>query len=126
MAETSKNTTEQYELRTSFDKPKTTLAPGGDQAQDVFFQDFRARDEEWVAVKEKQLLRKVDMHLLPFLIIMYLLNFLDRSNLSQAREGGLEADLGMDGTDFNLATSIFFVSKTYPTFAEQRVPFFGK
>ncbi|RMZ08949.1 hypothetical protein D0860_04457 [Hortaea werneckii] len=108
MADVSKNTTEQYELRTSFDKPKTTLAPG-DQAQDVFFQDFRARDEEWVAFKEKQLLRKVDMHLLPFLIIMYLLNFLDRSNLSQAREGGLEADLGMTGTDFNLATSIFFV-----------------
>ncbi|KAI7575972.1 major facilitator superfamily transporter [Hortaea werneckii] len=108
MADISKNTTEQHELRTSFDQPKTTLAPD-DQAQHVFFQDFRARDEKWVAFKEKQLLRKVDMHLLPFLIIMYLLNFLDRSNLSQAREGGLEADLGMDGTDFNLATSIFFV-----------------
>lgn len=113
MADVSKNTTEQYELRTSFDKPKTTLAPD-DQAQDVFFQDFRTRVEEWVAFKEMQLLRKVDMHLLPLLVIMYLLNFLDRSNLSQAREGGLEADLGMDGTDFNLATSILFVSRDTP------------
>lgn len=32
-----------------------------------------------------------------------------RSNLSQARLGGLEEDLGMTGTDFNLATSILFV-----------------
>lgn len=40
---------------------------------------------------------------------VYLLNFLDRSNLAQARQGTLEADLGMSGTDFNLGTSIFFV-----------------
>lgn len=56
-----------------------------------------------------RLLRKVDLHLLPFLVAMYLLNFLDRSNLAQARQGTLERDLGMAGTDFNLATSIFFV-----------------
>jgi hypothetical protein len=41
--------------------------------------------------------------------LMYLLNFLDRSNLAQARLGTLEKDLGMKGTDFNLATSILFV-----------------
>lgn len=49
------------------------------------------------------------MRLLPLLIALYALNFLDRSNLAQAREGTLERDLGMSGTDFNLATSIFFV-----------------
>lgn len=31
------------------------------------------------------------------------------SNLSQARLGSLEKDLGMKGTDYNLATSILFV-----------------
>lgn len=41
--------------------------------------------------------------------LLYLLNFLDRSNLSQARLGTLEQDLGMHGTDFNLLTSILFV-----------------
>lgn len=40
---------------------------------------------------------------------VYLFNFLDRSNLAQARQGTLEEDLGMKGTDFNLATSIFFI-----------------
>lgn len=34
---------------------------------------------------------------------------LETSNLSQARLSTLEEDLGMKGTDFNLATSILFV-----------------
>lgn len=73
------------------------------------YRSFAAKDEEWHAYQTKKLLRKVDIRLLPCLILMYLLNFLDRSNLAQARLGGLEDDLGMKGTDFNLATSILFV-----------------
>ncbi|KAF2493932.1 MFS general substrate transporter [Lophium mytilinum] len=37
------------------------------------------------------------------------MNYLDRSNLAQARLGGLEDDLGMKGVEFNTATSILFV-----------------
>lgn len=40
---------------------------------------------------------------------MYLLKFLDRSNLAQARRGSLEEHRGMSGTDSNTPTSIFFV-----------------
>ncbi|KAB8229881.1 hypothetical protein BDV23DRAFT_178995 [Aspergillus alliaceus] len=43
------------------------------------------------------------------LILMHLLNILDRNNLSQARLDTLEKDLGVQGTDYNLATSILFV-----------------
>ncbi|RDW65061.1 hypothetical protein BP6252_10712 [Coleophoma cylindrospora] len=71
--------------------------------------EFASKDAEWKAANTKKLLRKVDIRLLPLLVIMYLLNFLDRSNLAQARLGSLEKDLGMKGTDFNLATSILFV-----------------
>ncbi|KAK4186510.1 putative MFS transporter [Podospora australis] len=71
---------------------------------------FQNQDPEWRRTFEKKLVRKMDIHLLPCLILMYLLNFLDRANLAQARQGTLEADLGMTGTDFNFATSIFFVS----------------
>lgn len=46
---------------------------------------------------------------MPLLILMFLLNYLDRTNLAQARLSTLEKDLGMKGTDFNLATSILFV-----------------
>lgn len=71
---------------------------------------FASEDAAQLRDRTRRLVRKVDLRLLPFLIVMYLLNFLDRSNLAQARQGTLERDLGMAGTDFNLATSIFFVA----------------
>jgi sugar phosphate permease len=70
---------------------------------------FEEQDQAWREATEKKLLRKIDFMLIPMLSLIYLLNFLDRSNLAQARLGGLEDDLKMKGTDFNLATSIFFV-----------------
>lgn len=70
---------------------------------------FENESESWRKAFDKQLIRKVDIRLMPTLIVLYLFNFMDRSNLAQARQGSLEKDLGMKGTDFNLATSIFFV-----------------
>ena len=67
-----------------------------------FYADFAAKTPEWRASFEKALVRKVDIRLLPLLVIMYLNNFLDRSALAQARLGTLEEDLNMTGTDFNL------------------------
>ncbi|KAK3315600.1 major facilitator superfamily domain-containing protein [Apodospora peruviana] len=98
------------------EKKKSTEAEGieiadlkADNTTNPWPARFAAKDEEWKKETTRALVRKVDIRLLPFLIIMYLLNFLDRSNLAQARQGDLERDLGMTGTDFNLATSIFFV-----------------
>lgn len=70
---------------------------------------FTTESPAALRAREARLLRRVDARLLPFLVVMYLLNFLDRSNLAQARQGALERDLGMRGTDFNLATGVFFV-----------------
>lgn len=91
------------------EKPTITKVSSLDAAKASHIEHFEGEDAQQHQVRTKKLLRKVDAHLLPFLIVMYLLNFLDRSNLSQARQGTLEQDLGMTGTDFNLATSIFFV-----------------
>ena len=46
--------------------------------QDVLYQAYASKSPEWHRKMTKTLLRKVDLHLLPFLILMYLLNFLDR------------------------------------------------
>lgn len=40
--------------------------------------------EEQTDINEKALLRKMDMHVLPALTILYLLSFLDRSNGASA------------------------------------------
>ena len=50
----------------------------------------------------KKLLRKIDWHLIPFLALLYLLSFLDRTNIGNARLAGLEKDLGMSGLDYNV------------------------
>lgn len=46
--------------------------------QDVIYQTYVSQSPEWHRKMTRQLLRKVDFHLLPCLILMYLLNFLDR------------------------------------------------
>lgn len=55
-------------------------------------------------------MRKVDLWLLPWLCLLYLLSFLDRTNIGNARLAGLEGDLNMSGHDFNNTLTIFFVS----------------
>ncbi|KAJ5488399.1 Major facilitator superfamily domain general substrate transporter [Penicillium expansum] len=44
---------------------------------------------------EKALVRKIDMRLLPMIIVMYILNYLDRNNIASSRLAGLEEDLGL-------------------------------
>ena len=53
--------------------------------------------------QEKALIRKIDRKLLPLLTILYLLSFLDRTNIGNARLFGLEKDLGMKGLDYNVS-----------------------
>ncbi|KAK2671202.1 Major facilitator superfamily [Fusarium oxysporum f. sp. vasinfectum] len=57
----------------------------------------------------KRLLRKMDIKLLPFLALLYLLSFLDRTNIGNAKLAGLEEALGMTGKwDYNIAVAVFF------------------
>lgn len=49
-----------------------------------------------------KLVRKIDWHIVPFLALLYLLSYLDRTNIGNARLGGLEEDLGMSGLDYNV------------------------
>ncbi|KAF3402627.1 hypothetical protein DPV78_003741 [Talaromyces pinophilus] len=70
---------------------------------------FSSNSEEWHIEYNKKLLRKIDFRMLPLLSYMFLVSYLDRSNLAQARLGNLQQDLGLHGTQFNTATSILFV-----------------
>ncbi|KAK3711597.1 hypothetical protein LTR37_009588 [Vermiconidia calcicola] len=60
------------------------------------------------AAETSKLLRKVDYRLIPVLAFLYLLAFLDRSNLGNAKVAGLEEDLQLTGTQYNLAATVFF------------------
>lgn len=46
---------------------------------------------------------------LPLVIIMYILNYLDRNNISTAKLAGLQKDLHLAGDQYQLSVSILFV-----------------
>ncbi|CAE7210391.1 MFS general substrate transporter [Pyrenophora teres f. teres] len=63
-------------------------------------------------VAEKKLLHKCDLHVLPPLFLLFLLAFLDRVNIGNAKIQGLTEDLEMIGPNayrYNIALFIFFV-----------------
>ncbi|KAH7267879.1 major facilitator superfamily protein [Fusarium redolens] len=59
---------------------------------------------------ESKLRWKMDLRILPTVTIIYLLCFIDRANIGNAKIAGLEADLKMQGYDFNISLSIFYIS----------------
>ncbi|KZP00222.1 MFS general substrate transporter [Calocera viscosa TUFC12733] len=59
--------------------------------------------------QELALYRKIDLRLMPILSLMYLLSFLDRGNIGNAKIAGLTTDLGLVGNQYNIALTMFFV-----------------
>ncbi|KAK8435663.1 major facilitator superfamily domain-containing protein [Phyllosticta citricarpa] len=66
-------------------------------------------DIETGAVDEKKLLGKLDLRLLPGVAVLYLLSFLDRSNVANAKLEGLTKDLGMTGNQYLTSLTLYFV-----------------
>lgn len=74
--------------------------------------DVGKSDEERARL-DKALVRKIDLWLIPWLSLLYLLSFLDRTNIGNARVAvpiKMETSLKMHGRDYNDALTIFFVS----------------
>ncbi|GAB7362469.1 hypothetical protein MBLNU230_g2791t1 [Neophaeotheca triangularis] len=59
--------------------------------------------------REKKLVRKIDLRLLPILFIMYILNYVDRNALPQARIQGIEDDINLVGVQYNIVLSLTFI-----------------
>lgn len=57
----------------------------------------------------KKITRKVDLRLIPMLVFLYILNYLDRNNIASARLGALEEDLNLKGNQYETCISILFV-----------------
>lgn len=83
------------------DQVKTT-----DSVHDAKFEEVSTFTEK----ETKALLRKIDVHLIPFLSLLYLLSFLDRTNIGNAKLFGLEKSLGLQGSQYNVALCVFFIT----------------
>uniref|UniRef100_A0A0L0NR63 Major facilitator superfamily (MFS) profile domain-containing protein n=1 Tax=Candidozyma auris TaxID=498019 RepID=A0A0L0NR63_CANAR len=65
--------------------------------------------DSFADVDRAKITRKVDLHLLPIFTILYLLSFLDRGNIGNAKIEGLAEDLNLVGNQYNLCLTIFFI-----------------
>ncbi|KAG2145317.1 MFS general substrate transporter [Suillus bovinus] len=60
-----------------------------------------------------RILRKIDWHLLPFVTVFYLLSFLDRANIGNAKVAGMATDLKLTGFRYNIAAAVFFIPYSF-------------
>lgn len=83
------------------------------QTELVSPEDVEVVADESYKRKERALLRKLDWHLLPGVCVLYLLSFLDRSNVANARLDGLTdfapGGLYMTGNQYLTGLTVFFI-----------------
>ena len=65
--------------------------------------------ENHTGIQERALIRKLDRKLLPPVTLLYLLSFLDRSNVGNAKLEGLTTDLNMTGNQYLTGLTLFFI-----------------
>ncbi|KAI9926247.1 hypothetical protein ASPWEDRAFT_53496 [Aspergillus wentii DTO 134E9] len=65
-------------------------------------------EEEQVVAKK--LVRRIDLLIMPLVILVYLMNYIDRNNYAAARLQGLETDLNLQGNQYQTGLAILFVS----------------
>ncbi|CAI4217804.1 unnamed protein product [Parascedosporium putredinis] len=61
-------------------------------------------------VAVRKLRWKLDLYTVPTVSFLYLFCFIDRANIGNARLAGLEKDLNLQGFDYNMILSIFYIS----------------
>ncbi|KAI4722797.1 MFS transporter [Aureobasidium sp. EXF-10727] len=89
------------------DRVETANTPGLTRTEAP--EAVRNMSPEERAHAEKILVRKIDFRLMPMLVLMYILNYLDRNNIASARLAGLETDLALTSSQYETSVSILFV-----------------
>lgn len=108
--------------RTATEKALSTSAPSstGSLKEDICVKIEQDEIEEIVEVKlynahidvsgvdERKLIRKIDWRLVPWLSFLFLLSFLDRTAVGNARLYGMEADLRITDQQYLIALTVFY------------------
>ena len=66
-------------------------------------------DEDFPDAIKKRVTRKIDLHLMAPLWVIFVFGFLDRINLGNVAVLGIMPELGLSGNDFSIAMQVFFV-----------------
>lgn len=89
-----------------------------EKALDIYTEEVDSpadlKDYEIPEHEEHKLRVKLDRHIAPVAMILYLIAFLDRSNIGNAAVGGMTTDLHFPANGLSVATSVFYA--TYVAF----------
>ncbi|KAE8385954.1 major facilitator superfamily domain-containing protein [Aspergillus alliaceus] len=127
---TSSNTTPQYtpvsDRSEDESGPPTRPPPGSLTVQTQFsadgddgydsFEDAEDKPNsttgfpKYTAIEEQQIVKKFDRRLVPFLALLYLLSFLDRSNIGNAKIAGMTDDLHLSSSQYEWLLTAFYIT----------------
>lgn len=104
----SRTESSQSESSLSSEKVKDNIK---DTVEEVLpaIKDVEATRVNYDDKERSRILRKMDLRLLPFVSLLYLLSFLDRSNIGNARVAGMAEDLDLVGLKYNVAAAVFSI-----------------
>ncbi|KAH7926979.1 MFS general substrate transporter [Leucogyrophana mollusca] len=86
--------------RESYEEDAGAIAAGG---YDLLVPEVRRS-------AERKLVRKLDFRLLPTIVVIFLMNYIDRVAVTSARLKGLEADLGLTDVQYDTVVAILYAS----------------
>ncbi|KAK5692165.1 hypothetical protein LTR97_011339 [Elasticomyces elasticus] len=74
--------------------------------------DLDGYDQQYIPdeAREKKLLWKVDLIMIPMLWWMCVLAYVDRNNIGNANAAGMSRDLGLDDLGYSMLINIFFIA----------------
>ncbi|KAJ3721532.1 MFS general substrate transporter [Lentinula raphanica] len=87
---------EKFDQQTSFTEPK---------ADDLYRPDVDTN-----GVDEQKLMRRIDLHVIPWLAMLYFLNFMDRGNIGNAKLYGMTTNIDhpISDTQYLIALTVYF------------------
>ncbi|KAJ3769986.1 major facilitator superfamily domain-containing protein [Lentinula raphanica] len=89
---------------------ETTASTTNSKSAEGSFDDVDRDGDTSDSVLDAQLVRRIDLRLLPILTLLYLLSFLDRTNIGNARIIGLATDLNLSAPAYNTSLALYFVA----------------
>ncbi|WQF86566.1 Putative major facilitator superfamily, MFS transporter superfamily [Colletotrichum destructivum] len=63
----------------------------------------------WTEEEEKKLVKKIDLFLMPTIWLMYLLSYMDRTNIGNAKIAGMADDLSLSSSQYSIVLIVFFI-----------------
>jgi hypothetical protein len=98
----------QYDTTMSEDAKSETFISATSTSDDPIAR-YQALPEKRAREIERRVLRKIDLRILPIIVLIYILNYLDRNSITQARLYGIQKDAHVEGAMWQTAISILSV-----------------